>query len=82
MFVSNLLDVQRMLCGMVGSEQKRRGAYGKGMGSSLSEQKRGRESGIMKSASLVKVGYTVPSQNTDRRLADAVYHRMEEWSMV
>jgi len=29
---------------------------------SLSERKRSWESGIMKSASLVKVGYTVPSQ--------------------
>jgi hypothetical protein len=29
---------------------------------SLLERKRSRESGIMKSASLVKVGYTVPSQ--------------------
>ena len=35
----------------------------------------------MKSASLVKVGYTVPSQNTDRRLTDAVYHGMEKTSM-
>jgi hypothetical protein len=35
----------------------------------------------MKSASLVKVGYNVPSANTNRRLADAVYHGMAKTSM-
>ena len=67
--------------GIVQQEEMGSGAGEEEIQGSLSERKRGRSLGIMKSASLVKVGYTVPSQNTDRRLADAVYHGMEKSSM-